>query len=142
MPRLRPLLVCAVLGLGLSPALPAQTPDSSLVTLDRIFDSDEFAPEFLGHVRWLDREAAYTRLEPDSARPSARALVRYDAATGRRDAWVPASRLVPVGDTVPLAVEDYTVSPDERRLLVFTKSRKDWRPNTRGGLPATDPTPR
>jgi dipeptidyl-peptidase-4 len=140
MSYLRPLLGSFTLGLVLTSALPAQTPDSSLVTLDRIFGSDEFTPEFLGRVRWLDREAAYTRLEPDSAAPSGRALVRYDAATGRRDVWVPSNRLVPAGDTVPLAVEDYTVSPDERRLLVFTNSRKVWRQNTRGDFWALDLT--
>jgi dipeptidyl-peptidase-4 len=135
-----PLLgTLASLCLCLSPALPAQTPDSSLVTLDRIFDSDEFAPEFLGQVRWLPG-AAYTKLEPDSANPSARSLVRYDAGTGRRDVWVPAARLVPPGDSMPLAIEDYSVSPDARQLLVFTNSRKVWRQNTRGDFWTLDLT--
>ena len=97
MPYLRPLLGAVALGLSVSAGLPAQEPDSSLVTLDRLFASDEFTPEFLGAVRWLEGEPAYTRLEPDSTTPPARALVRYDAATGRRDVWVPASRLVPGG---------------------------------------------
>jgi dipeptidyl-peptidase-4 len=137
---LRSLLGPVALGLVVATALPAQTPDSALVTLDRIFDSDEFAPEFLGQVRWLQGAAAYTRLEPDSANPSARSLVRYDAGTGRRDVWVPAGRLVPPGDSVPLAVEDYSVSPDARRLLVFTNSRKVWRQNTRGDFWTLDLT--
>ena len=137
---LRSLVGLVALGLAVATALPAQTPDSSLVTLDRIFDSDEFAPEFLGQARWLQGAAAYTKLEPDSAKPSARSLVRYDAGTGRRDVWVPAGRLVPPGDSAPLAIEDYTVSPDARRLLVFTNSRKVWRQNTRGDFWTLDLT--
>jgi dipeptidyl-peptidase-4 len=112
-------------------SLAAQTPDSSLLTLDRIYHSDEFAPEPLGDVRWLPGAAAYTRVEPDSE-TGALALVRYDAASGARTVWVSPARLVPPGDTVPLAIEDYALSPDRKRLLLFTNSRKVWRQNTRG----------
>ncbi len=90
--------------------LQAQT-DSSALTLDRIFASDEFQPEYLGGPRWLQNQPAYVKLEPDSA-AKGRALVRYDAATGKRDVWVPAARLVPAGDSLPLPVEDYAVSAD------------------------------
>jgi dipeptidyl-peptidase-4 len=62
----------------------------------------------------------------------------YDAASGKRDVWVPASRLVPRGDSMPLAVEDYSVSPDGKQLLVFTNSQKVWRENTRGDFWALD----
>src|SRR3954463_848397 len=108
------------------------------LTVDRIYNSRDFAPEQLGRVRWLEREAAYLRLEPDSATPPGRALVRYDAATGRRAVWIPAARLIPRGDSIPLTVEDYTVSPNERRLLIFTNSEKVWRQNTRGDFWSLD----
>ena len=45
---------------------------------------------------------------------------------------VPASRLVPPGDSLPLDVEDYAWSSDGTRLLVFTNSRRVWREHTRG----------
>src|SRR3954470_19247428 len=108
------------------------------LTVDRIYNSRDFAPEQLGRVRWLERGAAYLRLEPDSATPPGRALVRYDAATGRRAVWIPAARLIPRGDSIPLTVEDYTVSPNERRLLIFTNSEKVWRQNTRGDFWSLD----
>ena len=137
MPRPHALLVSAAL--WLASALSAQTPDSSLLTLDRVFASDEFAPEFLGQVRWLAGEAAYTKLEPDSAAAGARALVRYDAATG------PARRLGarrapgPAGRHGCRSRSRTTrVSPDGRRLLIFTNSRKVWRQNTRGDFWALD----
>jgi dipeptidyl-peptidase 4 len=119
-------------------ALSAQEPDPSLLSLERIFNSDEFTPERLGPVRWLDNAAAYMKLEADSATPGGRSLVRYYAASGKREVWVPAGRLVPKGDSVPLAVEDYSVSPDGKRLLVFTNSQKVWRENTRGDFWALD----
>jgi dipeptidyl-peptidase 4 len=132
MTRLPRLLWVSTLVLALAPVLEAQEPDSTTLTLERIFDSKEFMPEQLGRVRWLEREPAYIKLEADSATPGGRSLVRYDAATGKRQVWVAASRLVASGDSMPLAVEDYSVSPDGRRLLIFTNSQKVWRQNTRG----------
>ena len=121
-------LIAGATALFLSAAAPllAQT-DSSTLTLDRIFASDEFQPEYLGGARWLQSQPAYVKLEPDSGGKGGRALVRYDAATGKRDVWVPAARLVPTGDTLPLAVEDYELSADGKHLLLFTNSRKVWR---------------
>ena len=104
---MRLLVSTATLTLSLCAALPAQQPaaDSSILTLDRIYASDEFQPERLGEVRWLPDRPAYLKLEADSgggpgAAPS---LVRYDAATGKRDVVVPAARMVPPGDSAPLA---------------------------------------
>jgi dipeptidyl-peptidase-4 len=134
----RPLLWAVALALLPWPSLTAQQADSSLLTLNRIFDSKDFAPERLGPVRWLEGQAAYVKLEPDSTVPNGRALVRYDAATGQREVWVAANRLVPPGDSMPIAVEDYSISPDRRRLLVFTNSQKVWRENTRGDFYALD----
>jgi len=142
MPLLRARSGVTILALCLSTSVSArgQTPDSSLLTVERIFASGEFASEPLGDVRWIRGAAAYTRLEPDSAAPRAVALVRYDATTGRRDVWVPAARLVPPGDSVPLAIEDYSLSSDGKRLLVFTNSRRVWRQNTRGDFWTLDLT--
>jgi dipeptidyl-peptidase 4 len=128
------------LSLSVCAALPAQeqAADSSLLTLDRIFNSEDFTPERLGPVRWLEDRAAYVKLEADSTTPGGRSLVRYDAATGRREVWVPASRLVVSGDSMPLPVEDYSLSRDGKRLLVFTNSKKVWRQNTRGDFYALD----
>ena len=127
--RLAGFLLISVL---LAPAVTAQQADSSRLSLERIFNSIDFMPERLGPVRWLSNAPAYIKLETDSAAPGGLSLVRYDAASGKRDVWVAASRLVPEGDTMPLPVEDYSVSPDGKQLLVFTNSQKVWRENTRG----------
>ena len=61
--RSHPFASAITLSLLFSPTLAAQ--DS--LTVDRIFNSSEFVPEQLGRIRWLDREAAYVKLEADSA---------------------------------------------------------------------------
>jgi dipeptidyl-peptidase-4 len=130
----RPLIWALALFFLLPSTLAAQ----GSLTVDRIFNSKDFAPEQLGRVRWLEKEAAYVKLEADSATPGGQALVRYDAASGKRQVWISAARLVPPGDSMPLGVEDYTVSPDQRRLLIFTNSKKVWRQNTRGDFWSLD----
>ncbi len=133
----RPAL--AALLLLLAPAaLLAQASDPGLLTVERVYASADFRPESFGPSRWLAGGAAYTTLEPSAATPGARDLVRYDVAGGARTILVPAARLIPRGDSVPLTVEDYGWSADERQLLVFTHSERVWRTNTRGDYYALD----
>jgi dipeptidyl-peptidase-4 len=117
--------------LSTAPPLAAQRADSTL-TVERIFATPEFYPRRLSGARWRPGADAYTRLEPFTARPGGRDLVQYDAASGRRDVILPATRLLVPGDTLPLAVEQYDWSPDGARLLLFTNSARVWRENTRG----------
>jgi dipeptidyl-peptidase-4 len=124
--------VFVLAGFLLPAALPAQVPDSSLLSLQRIYGSPEFRPQAFGPARWLAKGAAYTTLERSEATPAGQDLVRYDAESGERTVLVPAARLVPEGDTMPLTVESYSWSEDERQLLIFTNSQQVWRQNTRG----------
>jgi dipeptidyl-peptidase-4 len=106
----------------------AQQPDPSRVTMDRLFSAD-FAPERTGGLQWLPKSPAYTAFERGARGGD---LVRYDAATGARSVMVPAEKLVPAGANQELAIEGYTFSPDEKKLLLFTNSERVWRQNTRG----------
>jgi hypothetical protein len=60
-----------------APAASAQQADSSLLTLDRIYGSKEFAPQPFGPARWLEDGTAYTTLEPAADGPG-QDLVSYD----------------------------------------------------------------
>ena len=124
-------LVASLCLAGLPATLFAQQTDSSLLTVNRIYGSREFAPQPFGPSRWLDNGAAYTTLEP-GADGNGSDIVRYDVESGTREVMVSAGRLVPKGDSLPLDVEDYSWSPDGAMLLVFTNTRPVWRLNTRG----------
>ena len=124
-------LVASLCLAALPAALFAQQPDSSLLTLDRIYGSGEFATQPFGPARWLDDGAAYTTIEP-GADGSGSDIVRYDVERGTREVMVSAGQLVPADDSLPLEIEDYSWSPDGRMLLVFTNTRPVWRLNTRG----------
>lgn len=95
--------------------------------------SGEFAPDRFGPARWIDG-AHYATLEPQLTErgQGPLELVRYQAASGRREVLVTAEMLWVPARGAALAIEDYTFSPGGARLLVFTDSERVWRRNTRG----------
>jgi len=80
---------------------------------------------------WLGNGDSYLALE-SSATGTGSDIVRYQTATGARDILVAAARLIPAGEKTPLSVENYRMSPDGQKVLLFTNSKTVWRQNTRG----------
>jgi dipeptidyl-peptidase-4 len=127
--RFLALVLFAAAG-GSLPATAQQT-DPSRLTIKRIYGSGEFAAQSFGPSRWLGDGSAYTTVEPP-AEGDGRDIVRYAVEGGSREVLVAASRLVPQGESAPLDIEDYSWSPDGKKLLVFTNTQPVWRLNTRG----------
>lgn len=110
----------------------AQSPpeNPTRLTVTRIVSS-EFHGEGLDTVHWSKEGSAYLGLETAEG-GKGQEIVRHDPATGQRDVLVHAGDLVPRGAKVPLHVDDFAISGDARRVLLFTNTRKVWRLNTRG----------
>lgn len=103
-----------------------------ILTLDRIFDGNDFDSQRFGPARWLDHRLGYTTLD-DAAEPaSGRDIVLHHPETGAAEILVPSRLLVPAGASDPLSIDDYTWSEDGSLLLIFTNTQKVWRDNTRG----------
>ncbi|HET9513421.1 MAG TPA: S9 family peptidase [Gemmatimonadales bacterium] len=126
----RLLLQLALAVLVVAPPAVAQD-DPSLLSIRRIYQSPEFVAQPFGPARWLGDGSAYTTVEPAADGPGAD-IVRYDVERGAREVLVTARQLVPPGDSLPLEIEDYSWSPEQQQLLVFTNTRPVWRLNTRG----------
>jgi dipeptidyl-peptidase-4 len=128
------LLAAAPLAAQSAPAAAAAQPavaDSSLLTVRRIYASPEFSSENFGPARWLEGGRAYTTVERVEG-GRGREIVRYETQSGTRQVMISAAQLTPPGDTMPLAIDDYSWSPDGNMLLVFTNSQPVWRTNSRG----------
>jgi dipeptidyl-peptidase-4 len=110
--------------------LQGQKADSSLLTVQRIYGSPEFRSQTFGPAKWLRDGSSYTTLE--EVEDGGQNLVRYETERGGRQVLVVARQFVPQGDSVPLRVEEYAWSPDNKILLIFTNSQPVWRLNTRG----------
>ena len=123
------VLVALLIATSLFAQQPARQTDSGLLTLDTIFT---YRPKSLGAVQWQADGSGYLTPEPSPGVKDGFDIVRYDAATGEKTTLVSAEKLVPPGASSPLAVEQFDLSPDGQRLLVFTNSARVWRSNTRG----------
>jgi dipeptidyl-peptidase 4 len=112
-------------------AQPQQSPatDPSLLTVDSIFT---FQTKPLGPIQWQHDGSGYLALQPDANQKDVFEIVRYDAASGERTVLVPAAKLKPSGAGKTLSVEEFDLSDDGKRLLLFTDSERVWRSNTRG----------
>ena len=106
--------------------------DVSRLTVERIFKSEEFQPARFGGFRWLKDGNSFAKLEPSPTIKGSMDLVRYDAATNKRDVLLPAEKLIPKEGEKPLAINGYEWSADDKRLLIYTNSKKVWRQNTKG----------
>ncbi|GGH26511.1 S9 family peptidase [Sphingobacterium alkalisoli] len=51
---------------------------------------------------------------------------------GKRETFLSSTELIPDGATDPLQVQSFQVSPDGKKLLLFTNTQRVWRENTRG----------
>jgi dipeptidyl-peptidase-4 len=125
--RITPILL---LLLPLAGNLQAQQPDSALLTVQRIYGSAEFRSQTFGPAKWLGDGSSYTTLE--EVEDGGQNLVRYGTERGDRQVLVVARQFVPQGDSIPLRVEEYAWSPDNKMLLIFTNTQPVWRLNTRG----------
>ena len=131
MSLLRLALIALVVGV-FSTAAEAQEKSASLITLDRIYKTEEFTPENFGNTEWHEEWKGYTTLENSATLPDAKELVRYDLETGKRKILVSAEDLIPEGRTEPLEIYGYSWSSDGGKLLIYTNTKRVWRRNTRG----------
>lgn len=106
--------------------VPAESP---LLTVDSIFT---YRSRSLGPVQWQQDGSSYLALEPFANQKEFLDIVRYDAVSGERTIKVPVETLTPAGASSPILVEEFTLSSDEQKLLIFTNSERVWRSNTRG----------
>lgn len=122
------LLLIPVFLLLIVPVL-AQQADPSLLTVDSIFT---YRTRSLGPVRWQVDGSGYLALEPSPGKKGPMDIVRYDAISGQRIVKVSAEKLTPPGASQPLTVEDFSLTSDEQKVLIFTNTARVWRSNTRG----------
>src|SRR6185369_5229968 len=99
----------------------AQQNDPGLLTVDSL---SSFRTRSLGPVRWQEDGSGYLALEPSPSRKDAVDLVRYDINTGDRSIKIAADKLVPSNATEPLVIEEFTLTPDEKKVLIFTNSAR------------------
>ncbi len=105
---------------------------SSLLSLDRIFNTKDFRNEQFGPAKWTEGGKAYTTLEASTKYPGKKDIIEYHAKSGARAVLVSADKLIPEGSNQPLTIKDYKWSHNKVYLLIYSNSKRVWRLNTRG----------
>src|ERR1044072_2060595 len=123
------LILFLILPIFLLLLVPAFAQDPSLLTVDSLFS---YRTKFLGPVQWQTDGSGYLALEPSPTKKDSVDIVRYDANTGARTVKASAEKLTRSGATEPLSVEEFSLTADEQKLLIFTNTARVWRSNTRG----------
>lgn len=106
------LVVLVVLAVPIS----AQVPSETEARLRAIYERGEFDAKFF-RAKWLGDSSGYTVLQPVTG-SDAQALVHYNAASGERTLMASPSQFTPPGESEPLSINGYEISPDGRWLLL------------------------
>ena len=79
----------------------------------------------LKEIKWAGNGSSYYDVNDNN-------IIRYDLPLLKKAIIIDSSKLIPAGQNNALPIEDFTFSSDEKKLLIFTNSKKVWRRNTRG----------
>ncbi len=108
-----------------------QSDDSSKLTIDRIFDANEFELKNFS-ARWIEGTSAFTTLVEVDTLEKRKNIELYDCLTGQSETIVAAQELLPPGEVEPLKIDGYELSKDRTKVLIFTNSQRVWRKNSKG----------
>ena len=113
--------VAVFLGLmALAATAAAQIPERLDRALTAIYGVNEYSPESYGPVVWLENGTRYATIGSNG-------LIAYDTASGAATTLATPDLLNPAG-----TVGSFIFSNDASKVLLFTRTQKVWRLNTRG----------
>ena len=105
----------------------AQETDS-LLTLERIYDSREFRSDNQRPISWIEEGDAFVTIEKGEAGNDQ--LIKYQSKNYKSNIYLAAKKLAANGQN--LGIEDFSLSPDGSKVMIFTNSSRVWRSNTKG----------
>ncbi len=94
------------------------------LTIDRIFASSEFQMERQPSISWIEGGDSYVIVEDGR-------LIKFETTSQERSVFLSQDQLTPDGRDV-LNIEDFSLSDDESKVLIFTNSKRVWRTNSKG----------
>ncbi|MEN8221897.1 MAG: S9 family peptidase [Acidobacteriota bacterium] len=106
---------------------------ASKLTLEKIFSKKEYEPESFGPFMWDKKGHSMTLLKPAENNDEIMELFRYYPAGNKFKKLISIDDLPKTGKKgEKIVIEDYSISPDGKKVLIFTKSEYVWRTKTRG----------
>lgn len=101
------------------------------LTVDRIFKNGEFNARGYS-VNWMPYGGKFF-VKRKAANGKGNDIVLIDPLGQQEDeTLIPASKLIPDGESKPINIDSFQVFKDNSRVLIFNNTRRVWRYNTRG----------
>ena len=110
-------------------AKPAKQDSTKSITVKSIFSGRDFRIKSFSPA-WEATGKTYLFNKPAEA--GGFDLMAVDPVTNEETLLIPASQLIPEGQTKPLSIAHHQWSADRELALIFTNTRKVWRHHTRG----------
>ena len=121
------ILILFLIGSFITFAQVDQNP--AILSIDRIYNSQEFKQSFAPEIQWIENGEAYV-IKEKSGNMGGFELIKYKSLDQKREVFVP-SPVLTFSDK-PLKIESFSLSEDGSKVLIFNNSSKVWRSNTKG----------
>ena len=103
------------------------------ITVEKIFDSKEYKSNSFGPFQWDRNGHSFTMLKSSKKDKKVKELFRYNPKQKKFKKLIGSNDLIIHGDKKDtIIIEGYSVSPDRKKVLIFTNSEYVWRTKTRG----------
>lgn len=106
--------------------------DEGFLSLESIFQSNDFRSESFMSIRWSDDGKGFLTKEWSESSKGYLDICFYDVKNNKKNVVISAKELTPLGQEKPLFIDDYSFTENQEYLLIFTKSVRVWRDNTKG----------
>ncbi|MDA7558368.1 DPP IV N-terminal domain-containing protein [Flavobacteriaceae bacterium] len=103
---------------------------NELLSLDRIYNSNEFMQEYERPMQWIENGDAYIIVEKSQTISNADELIRYDTKTQKRSVFVAAESISV--NSVPMSISSFSLSSDGSKVLFFNNTSRVWRSYSKG----------
>lgn len=115
--------------------IPEAVEDPSLITLQEVIDEEAIPVMKESQTAWRPNGASCLILEESESVEDGKDLFDWNPETDEKTLILSAETFIPAGLDKPLKLENQQNliwSPDEKKLLIYTNTRKVWRTNSRG----------
>ena len=89
--------------------LSGQESGSNELTIDRVFNSREFYPDYLGSVTWYHDGESYVKLESSEQNRRVREVVAYNSTSGDRTVLASVQDLTPQGSDKNISISSFNI---------------------------------
>lgn len=84
-----------------------------------------FTKSWPQEIKWARDGSGYYEVNDNN-------IIKYDLPSFNKNIIINSKQLTPAGQNKPLNIQDFSFSDNQKKLLIYTNSKKVWRRNTRG----------